>query len=371
MNQFPAIDPIPLPAPVWLFKVLHVVTLSLHFMTVWMFLGGLAFATLWSIMGRNRPEQQYSNAAAAIAKRLPIVMTFLINFGVPPLLFVQVLYGRAIYTSSVLMGAWWISIIGLLMACYWTLYRFADRATQGRRAWHLGLLALLLGVSISRLLSTDMTLMLRPETWSALYSASPHGTSLPEGDPTLNPRWILMLLLAVFVSGLWMIYLSGRKSFEVELKAFFLKTGALSAIGAAIPILLVAWWVFGSQPATVHNALAASSFYQMVGWLGAGVLMLCLAVSVFYWSRKTVSGLSSIVVAVLGLLLSLSWTTYRDGIRDITLASKGLDVWQSPVVTNWSVVAVFLVLFVAAIGVVGWLVSVMSKAKLIVEKVQA
>ena len=41
MNFFPIVDPIPLPAPVWLLKALHVTTLSLHFVAVEMLLGGL------------------------------------------------------------------------------------------------------------------------------------------------------------------------------------------------------------------------------------------------------------------------------------------------------------------------------------------
>ena len=36
--------------------------------------------------------------ARALARRLTVVMTFVINLGVPPLLFAQVLYGRALYT---------------------------------------------------------------------------------------------------------------------------------------------------------------------------------------------------------------------------------------------------------------------------------
>src|ERR1017187_6759210 len=81
MQLFPTSDPIPLPAPVWLFKILHIVTLSLHFMAVWMFLGGLAFAIIWSLLGRGRKDGRYADASAALAKRLPIVMTFVINFG--------------------------------------------------------------------------------------------------------------------------------------------------------------------------------------------------------------------------------------------------------------------------------------------------
>jgi len=33
------------------------------------------------------------------------------------------------------------------------------------------------------------------------------------------------------------------------------------------------------------------------------------------------------------------------------------------VVTNWSVVGLFLVLFVAGLGVIGWLVSVVARAQ--------
>jgi hypothetical protein len=40
MQAFPAVDPIPLPAPIWLFKLLHIVTLALHFVAVEMLLGG-------------------------------------------------------------------------------------------------------------------------------------------------------------------------------------------------------------------------------------------------------------------------------------------------------------------------------------------
>ena len=46
--------------------------------------------------------------ARALARRLTVVMTFVINLAVPPLLFAQVLYGRALYTSSVLIGLYWI-----------------------------------------------------------------------------------------------------------------------------------------------------------------------------------------------------------------------------------------------------------------------
>src|SRR5208282_4618549 len=166
MHAFPAVDPIPLPAPIWLFKLLHIVTLSLHFVAVEMLLGGLLLAVLLSLF---RGSAHSHVAARAIARRLTVVMTYVINLGVPPLLFAQVLYGRMLYTSSVLIGAYWISIIPLLMLCYWLLYRFAARVEANKSAWWIGLAAWLIAGFIAQLLTSNMTLMLRPEAWQAMY----------------------------------------------------------------------------------------------------------------------------------------------------------------------------------------------------------
>src|SRR5580658_739147 len=136
--QFPAVDPIPLPAPIWLIKLLHIVTLALHFVAVEMLLGGLLLAVLFSLFGRSATSH---SAARALARRLTVVMTFVINLGVPPLLFAQVLYGRALYTSSVLIGLYWISIIAILTFTYWMLYKFTARLDAGKSAWWVGLIA--------------------------------------------------------------------------------------------------------------------------------------------------------------------------------------------------------------------------------------
>jgi hypothetical protein len=66
---------------------------------------------------------------------------------------------------------------------------------------------------------------------------------------------------------------------------------------------------------------------------------------------------------LLAVLVEITFTVYRDGVRDLTLLSKGYDVWDRVVVTNWSVVGIFLVLFVAGLGVVGWLISVVARAQ--------
>ena len=371
MQSFPAVDPIPLPAPIWLLKLLHIVTLALHFVAVEMLLGGLLLAVVFSLF--RGPSLI---VARALARRLTVVMTYVINLAVPPLLFAQVLYGRALYTSSVLIGVYWIAIVALVTLTYWLLYRFSARLEAGKSACWVGLCAWLLAGSIARLLSTNMTLMLRPEVWRQMYSASGAGIYLPSGDPTLEPRWLLMLAGGLFVGGLWMVYLAGRSTFTASEKSFLAGVGGKVAALFGIVYLAAGLWAAGVQPAVVKAGLAGHSAYPLYkfagfagyGWLAlVAVAVLVAAVAGF---AKIAAGWSSLlgwVSVLLVVLLEIMLVVYRDGVRDLTLLSKGYDVWDRVVVTNWSVVGLFLILFVAGLGVIGWLVSVVARASKVME----
>lgn len=363
MPSFPAVDPIPLPAPVWLFKLLHIVTLSLHFVAVEMLLGGLLLAVILSLFKNSSSSKV---AARAVARRLTVVMTYVINLGVPPLLFAQVLYGRALYTSSVLIGVYWISIILLLTVAYWLLYQFSGRLEAGRTAWPLGLGAWLIAGFVARLLSTNMTLMLRPESWRAMYSASAAGVYLPTGDPTTTPRWLLMLAGGLFVGGLWMVYLAARSTFTIDEKRFLAGVGGKIAMLFGLVYLAAGIWAARVQPDAVKTGLAAHPVYRFAGFAGYGWLALvvvAVAVGALAGFAKLAAGWVAWTSALLALLIEITFTVYRDGVRDLTLLSKGFDVWDRAIVTNWSVVGIFLVLFVAGLGVVGWLISVVARAQ--------
>lgn len=364
MAPFPAVDPIPLPAPVWLLKLLDVVTLSLHFFAVEMMLGGLLLAVLLSLF-RGSPE--CNMAARAVARRLTVVMTLLINLGVPPLLFSQVLYGRALYTSSVLIGLYWISVIVLLTLAYWLLYQFTERLDAGRSAWWAGLIAWLLLGSIARIFSSNMTLMLRPEVWQKMYSASAAGIFLPTGDPTLVPRWLLMLSGGLAVGGVWLVYLAGRETFNARDKKFLAGLGGKVAAAFALVYLAAGWWAASVQPDVVKAGLSGNPLYRAAGfgWLAGVALIFLLGAAAGF--GRIAAGWIGWLGGLAVLLLMASFTVYRDGVRDLTLLSKGFDVWQRTVVTNWSVVGIFLALFVVGLGVIGWLVSVMARAQKVME----
>lgn len=356
--EFPAVDPIPLPAPVWLFKALHILTLALHFTAVHLLLGGLLVASI--LAASSDPARR--GAAAAVGRRLTVVMTYVINFGVPPLLFAQVLYGRALYTSSVLIGAWWIALIPILILCYWMLYQFSDRAAAGRSSWWAGLLAWVLAAGVAKVFSVNMALMVRPEDWGALYRQSPLGAVLPV-DPTLLPRLAFMFAAAFTTTGCWFVWLAGRKSMDADVQSVLRTNGAWLALLGTLAQGFTFPWMLGRQPAAVQELLAKHSWLPASVWIWGG---LAAFVAVFalraFRAQQPPAPLYSSLLAVLAFLPVAAFTIFRDGLRDLTLLTKGFDVWDRAVVANWSVVVTFLLTFVLGLAAIGWLVAVFVRA---------
>ncbi len=359
---FPNVDPIPLPAPVWLFKVLHIVTLLLHFVAVQMIIGGLTIGTIWNLFGKQGSPMK--DASDSIVKKLPTVMTYVINFGVPPLLFSQVLFGQALYTSSVVIGVYWIAVIFLLIAGYFLLYKAADRANAGRSWWWMGFVSLILLAYVAKIYSTNMTLMLTPDKWLSLYENS-HGLGniLPTGDPTLLPRFLFMTLGSLGLAGISIALLGEYFSHEEAVKKFLVRTGSI--LGAVfIPAqMLCGYWAYTAQPAVVKDGLMNSpiGFYGIGIWAAFSILaILTIVVSAVKSGKGT-----KIITSIAGLsavLMTAGAVLTRDAIRDLSLLAVGFDVWNRTVVSNWSVVGIFLVLFVAALVLITVLLVIVNRS---------
>jgi len=354
---------------VWLFKILEMLTMSLHFLAMQLLIGGLVVGTLWAIVGRRKSDPVLMDASGAVATRLPILMTYVINLGVPPLLFAQVLYGRAIYTSSVLIGGFWISVILLLMMSYMCLYHMSNRA-EGGKAWGwLGLIAMVITVKIGLIYSSNMTLMLRPEVWREMYREDALGFHLNSGDSTVMPRWLFMMFGGLTVGGAGLMFLGLTKRLSTEAGEFLRRWGArMAAVGAVVQVCL-GYWVISSQPDAVREALGQSMLYGacLIGWV-ACVALLLIAGLVAQTKAQTASWMWPSIAGLLVFVGTLAMTIYRGGIRDATLAGHGFDVWDRVATPNWIVVGAFLVLFVFGLGMVAWLISVAFKTKEIEER---
>jgi hypothetical protein len=360
--QFPNVDPIPLPAPVWLFKLLHIVTLTLHFVAVQLLIGGLSLATLWNFLGKRNNDAR--DASASIIRKLPTITTYVINFGVPPLLFAQVLYGRALYSSSVLIGLYWFSVVVVLTLLYFLLYKAADRANEGKAFWGYSLASFLGVIYIAKVFSTNMTLMLRPDSWQSIYQASNGlGNVLPTGDPTTVPRLLFMIIGSLGLGGIAVGLFGSFGNDSETAKAYLIKWGARVAVVFSAAQIGLGYWVFKTQPAAVQSELLEHSLFSLgaYGWVIFAALT-TIASCAFLLAGATRARLVGTIAFAIGFLSTAMAVLARDGIRDITLAHLGFDVWDRAVASNWSVVLLFLGLFVGGLALIAVLLIAVSRS---------
>lgn len=194
----PAADSIPTQWG-WLYFFL-ILTFIMHLLLMNVMLGGGIIALVKHIRQAGAP----CPVCRDISLKLPYKIAFTINFGVAPLLFLQVLYGHFIYVSSILMAAYWLGVLGLLLIFYYSAYIYDFKYEQwaGLKVVFLALMVVF-GLIIAFLFSNNMTLMLNPEKWTA-YFENRSGTILNLGDPTLIPRYLHFVVASIAVAGLFM-----------------------------------------------------------------------------------------------------------------------------------------------------------------------
>jgi hypothetical protein len=184
------------------FKFLLILTFVLHLILMNLMLGGSLLALFRRVRGESTPSEAHG---------LPTLIALTVNLGVPPLLFMQVLFGQFFYSSSVLMAVAWISVVPILILAYYAAYGFLRQDKPGFNGtlgtlW-LSISALFL-LFIGFMLSNNMTLMLRPERWD-VYFTQPGGTFLNVTEPTLIPRFLHFVTASIAVAGL------GRAVFHI------------------------------------------------------------------------------------------------------------------------------------------------------------
>ncbi|GAB6057333.1 hypothetical protein [Desulfonatronum parangueonense] len=209
-----ALIPEALPIPVewgWFYAFL-LLTFVLHLLFMNVMLGSSVIALVHHLRGKEESEP----LTVDISRKLPLIVAFTVNFGVAPLLFLQVLYGQFLYTSSVLMAVYWLAVVGLVMAAYLSAYIYDfSYVSLGRfRTVFIAVTALCL-LFTAFIYTNNMTLMLRPEAWPT-YFDNPGGTLLNLEDRTLIPRYLHFVVASLAVSGLFLALLWQRKAARGE-----------------------------------------------------------------------------------------------------------------------------------------------------------
>jgi len=339
----PSADTIPV-AWGW-FQFLLLLTFPLHLLAMNAMVGGLAIGVVQHFRGGDSRRR----LAHRIAIILPLVIAFAVNFGVAPLLFLQVLYGHFVYTSSILMGLFWIAVVPILIIAYYGayLYDFKFKGLGAAGKW-LALAVLLLLFCIGYFFSNNMLLMTLPERFSE-YFQHRDGSLLVSGQSEFLPRYLHMMTGALAVGGLFVALLGRFKAKSApELAAHASAVGMRTFFFMTIVNVGVGTWYLTSLPKQQMLLFMGRDLAATICFIVA--LLLVIGVLVSSFRQQLMTTLIGTVVLVYLMSFLRSW------LRTDLLADY-FNLSQLQVEPQYS--SMFLFLFCLAGGVVcvGWLIA--------------
>jgi hypothetical protein len=342
MNPSPLI-PLPdaIPAPAWVFHVLDIALFTLHIVVINVLLGGSLLFLFSRLLRREQQEQLLD----PLSSKLPVAFALGINLGVAPLLFLQVIWGHLFYTSSILLGTFWILVIPLVIVAYYGTYIHAKAARRALAVSAIGATCLIL-LYVAFILVNNNLLMMQPDKWNA-YFTHRTGTYLVLSDPTLIPRYLHFIVASVAIAALFMsIVWSFRKRRNPEEAETKIKQGlTIFAYATVIQAAVGVWFLITLNREMLLQFMGGSPW--ATAFLGIGFL----------------SGLGAIVTALGGKLRSTLMMTAvtlvamvlnRDQLRAMYLQGS-FDSATLQVNPQYDVLALFLIILLIGLASVVWM----------------
>ncbi len=346
MNSLPipTADPMPLPGPVWLMMALLLLTFLLHLLAMNLTVGGTAIALICTM--RRKRDAFAGRLAADLLRVLPVSLAFTITLGVAALLFVQVLYGNLLYASSILIGAFWIAVIPALVVAYYATYY--SKSHPGRTGTLWLALALLLGIGFVYV--NNFTLMLTPQRWLAMYRDSAAGLHLNWSEPTLVPRYLHFMLGAFAIAGL-IVFAAGVWTRSTEYGRWLLARGSQWFVAPTVLNYIIGMWFLMALPKPVLIDLFTGSTLS-AGLIGFGMLLPLAAIMHVVLAARTEKTLVHARLGVAATLLTLVVMVVLRQLIRTSYVSSFVHLNDLPMRSQWSVIGLFLVLFVAGLATV-------------------
>lgn len=338
-------DPLGLPAPLGLLKFLLVFTFILHLIPMNLVLGG-GFLALASQL-RAKESKNHKELARVLTRILPIAVAFTITLGVAPLLFLQVAYGQAFYTSSVLMAWPWLAIIGLIILGYYGYYWLAFQLERlgARAAWVL-LATVAIFALVGFIFTNNMVLMLTSEKWYAMYTADNRGLHWNFDDPTVIPRFLHFVVASLAFAGLAVAILGRfKEKTSPELGNWMRGYGAGWFIGATLVQFGSGLWFLFSLPERVRTLFLGGSTLD-TGVLIVAVVSALAAIATVGRKLWLGGGLIALTIALMAVIRHRVRSAYLD---------PHLRLEQLLVEPQTTVFLIFGVLLIGGLALIGWM----------------
>jgi len=339
----PTTDTIPVH---WLwFEVLLIVTFFIHMILMNFLLGG-SLLTAWDLITGKLKKQATGS--------IPTLVALTVNFGVPPLLFVQVLYGHLFYSSSVMLAVPWILVIPILILAYYGAYIFVKRQDKAPGLSRAALIFTSLSLLyIAFLLVNNNVLSIRPDRWD-IYFNNPGGWNLNIGEPTLWPRYLHFVLAALAIGALGRAIAFRYSKIEEEEKQVQIKRNLKIFGWMTLIQLAVGTWFWLTMPETVWKTFMGGSLFATIMMTSGWLLALLILHSAFTGRLQAAMILGGVQVLVMIIVRDLSRAAY---LKDVFRPAQLENVNQS------SPLVVFLLVFVVGLLLLYYMIRLLLKPK--------
>ena len=341
------------PVSPYFFWVLGILTFTIHILLVNVFLGGsiITVVNRW----KQRDDDPDVSFHGAIAGKIPVVIALAINFGVAPLLFLQVIYGHLYYTSSVIMAVFYIVIIPLLIIAYYAAYIHKIKYTShvNLSFWALAVLVVI-ALYIGFMLSNNLTMMVLPESWKN-YFTSRSGTFLNLANPVLYPRFLHFITASVAIGGLFLAIVWRYRARKQGIDADDKIRKGLTIFGyASLVQICVGIWFLVSLPRDfTMQFLGGTVLYTVILFIAVLAALGAIAMSFMNRLMPTV-----ILISVTVFFMSVTRANLR------MLETKEYFTFsQLKITPQYSVMAVFLIVLAAGIALIWYMVKISISKK--------
>ena len=353
-----------LPAPPWFILVMKTIGFTLHAVPMNLWYAGVLVAMLLAVLGGEHGRR----FSARLMRQMPVIIALGINFGIVPLLFIQVGYGAVFYPATILMAWPWFLVVVLLLPAYYGvyIYSYALAKQDGRLSWFprvAGWGAALLFPLIGFIFANAMSLMENMAGWEKLYAANNYhgaaiGTALNTGDPRLWPRWLLMFGLALTTTAAWVVFDAGwfaRRESDAYHRWARHFAWKLYLLGIAWFAAAGSWYVFGTWSVATKEMMLSPPWLALTAAtaMAPGAVWLLLVSSGGGNGRvgRPLAALVGFMQFGVVLLNAVS----RQVVQYMELGAA-YNILETPARVQWAPLVIFLVVAVSGLAVVGWLI---------------
>ncbi len=353
------------PAPLWFILFFKVLGFTLHLAPMHIWFAGMVWVSLLSLFGGEHARR----LAHRLINVMPILIALGVNFGIVPLLFIQVAYYPVVYPANILIGWFWFAVIPLLIVAYYGAYYYAVQVRHERvnsRGVAAGVVSSIAFLIIGFIFTNNFSLMTHREQMLALYdrtsvAGAVTGTALNLNDPTLLPRYLMMFGLALTTTAVFVVVdaaFFGKGESEAYRTWAARCAVRLYALGIVWFAVMGSWYIFGTLRPDVRAAARADGRILTLFALTAiapGVVWLLL------WRAAKLQPAAVFVAATAQFVVLALNAVSRQWVQNVELAHF-FDPAQLTVKTQWSPMMAFLALFVVGVSVVVWMIVQLIRA---------